>query len=451
VVQTSGLVHSAEGVVHVSVRTLFDLYTLKRNLRKSPSELKSMQTKKVKAIIEYAYTHVPFYHRKFDEARVRPDDITTIEDLTKIPITEKSEIQSASLGDVVADNIDLSRCLKRTTSGSTGVQLLIFIDSGAVNFEEALWTRTLLENGLRLHDKLAVLQDPRSNPKNVRLVRRFGIMRRKYISIFDDTQQQFKLIEKYKPHSIKSYSSSIALLAHFAKRQHNHIHPRLIFTGAEVLDQTTRKLISSTFKAEVFDNYACSDFGLLAWECNEHMGYHLNIDNVLMEFVDDSERVSPGEHGEIVCTGFSNHAMPLIRYRIADVGIPSQERCSCGRGLPLMKIVEGREDDFLVTLDGRVISPLIFFPYPFANSEQIKQFRVIQERKDRLVIQVVLDESSRNESRIFEKATREISRVFGDATQVEFQVLQSIERDPSGKIRKVISHVPINGLMNRTC
>jgi phenylacetate-CoA ligase len=181
------------------------------------------------------------------------------------------------------------------------------------------------------------------------------------------------------------------------------------------------------------------------------MGYHLNIDNVLMEFVDDSERVSPGEHGEIVCTGFSNHAMPLIRYRIADVGIPSQERCSCGRGLPLMKIVEGREDDFLVTLDGRVISPLIFFPYPFANSEQIKQFRVIQERKDRLVIQVVLDESSRNESRIFEKATREISRVFGDATQVEFQVLQSIERDPSGKIRKVISHVPINGLMNRTC
>jgi phenylacetate-CoA ligase len=436
----------------VSFQTLLDLCTLRRNLHRSPSELRKMQTKKLRAIVEHAYRNVPFYRRKFDSARVKPNDIRTIEDLTKIPISTKSEIRSASLSEVVAGNIDLRKCVKRTTSGSTGAPLTVFVDSKAADFEDAVWTRTYLENGLKLQDRMLVIHDPRSRrvSKSIGLIQHFGIMRRKYVSIFEDVEQKSRLIEEYKPQSIKGYASSLAILADFGRQKSAHVHPRLIFSGAELLDNQTRKFISSFFEAEVFDNYACNEFSLLAWECREHMGYHMNVDSVIMEFVDDGQPVSPGERGEIVCTGLANCAMPFIRYRLDDVGVPGREPCSCGRQLPLMKIVEGRTDDFLVTLDGKLISPLIFFPYPFQDFEGIKQFRVIQERRDKLVIQLVLKEGFRSGPEIFEKARRDISKLFGAAMQVEFQTLEKIEKDPSGKLRKIISHVPINGRMNKT-
>jgi phenylacetate-CoA ligase len=293
---------------------------------------------------------------------------------------------------------------------------------------------------------MAVIHDPRSRraSRTNDMIQKIGIMRRKYVSIFDTVEQQYRLIEEYNPQAIKGYSSSLAILADFVKQQSSHIRPRQIFSGAELLDSQTRKLISSVFEAEVFDNYASNEFTLMAWECREHEGYHINVENVIMEFIADGETVAPGERGEIVCTGLTNYAMPLIRYRLGDVGIPNEKQCSCGRTLPLMKVVEGRADDFLITTDGRLISPLVFFPFPFKEGET-RQFRVIQERRDKLIIQLVLQEGVRSEPEIFEHARKEISRLFGAATRVEFQTLDKIEKDPSGKLRKIISHVPING------
>ena len=436
-------------MVYVSLQTLFDLYALRRNLHSRPSDLRDMQTKRLRAIINHTYANVPYYRRKFNDARVKPEDIRNIEDLTRIPTSTRTEIQATPLNEITAKNIDIDKCHERTTSGSTGIPLTVTIDPRAEQFEEALWTRTYLENGLGIRDKMSVIHDPRSikaSRKND-LLQKIGLMRRQYISIFDTVEKQSKLIEEYSPHAIKGYASSLAILSDFVKRQSSYIRPRQIFSGAELLDNQTRKLISSTFEAEVFDNYACNEFTLMAWECRQHEGYHMNIENIVMEFLDDGENVAPGERGEIVCTGLTNYAMPLIRYRLGDIGVPSQEQCSCGRTLPLMKIVEGRTDDFLVTTNGRLISPLVFFPFPFKEDET-KQFRVIQEKKDKLIIQLVLRDDVRDKSEIFENAREEISRLFGTATQVEFQTLDKIEKDPSGKLRKIISHVPINGHLN---
>jgi len=438
-------------VVYVSLQTLFDLYALRRDLHSSPSELLDMQTKRLRAIINHAYANVPYYHRKFDEAKVKPEDIKNIEDLTRLSTSPRTEIQAAPLSEITAKNLDLYKCHERTTSGSTGIPLTVTIDPRAEQFEEALWTRTYLENGLRTRDKMSVIQDPRSikpSRKND-MLQKIGLMRRQYISIFDRVEKQSKLLEKYNPDAIKGYASSLAILADFIKQRSSPIRPRQIFSGAELLDNQTRKLISSIFKAEVFDNYACNEFTLMAWECRRHEGYHINIENVVMEFLDEGENVAPGERGEIVCTGLTNYAMPLIRYRLGDIGVPNQEQCSCGRTLPLMKIVEGRADDFLVTIDGRLISPLVFFPFPFKEDET-KQFRVIQEKRDRLIIQLVLQDDVRGKTEIFENARKEISRLFGAATQVEFQTFDKIEKDPSGKLRKIISRVPMNGHPDET-
>jgi len=423
-------------------RLIWYLYGLRKNLRLENARLQAMQLKRLKAVIRHAYENVPFYHMKFDKAGIKPNDFRSIEDLSKIPITTKSEILASSLENIVARNFDIAKCVKRTTSGSTGMPLTIVVNKNQIDFEEAVWNRSLLENGLKVKDKMAVISDPRSFPRRKNWFQQLGIMRREYISIFDDAKKQLSLLKKYKPDVVKGYPSSLAILADAEKRNVDGVEPRLIFTTAELLDKASRKLINSVYKTELIDNYACYEFGLLAWECHEHMGYHINMDSAVMEFARNGETVASGERGEIVCTGLANYAMPLIRYKIGDVGIPIKEHCACGVSLPLMKVLEGRLDDFLTTLDGRIVSPTIFFPYPFESFRGIRQFRVIQERRDRLVIQLSVKESF--DVHTLDKAKREIQKFFGEGMQVEFQILEKIERDPTGKLGKIISHIPVN-------
>lgn len=418
-------------------RYMFYLLKLRKNLQLGPSRMREMQMKRLKAIIRHAYENVPFYHRKFDRVGIRPDDIRSTADLCKIPLTTKSEIQSSPLGDVIARNIDVNNCIKRTTSGSTGMPLTILVDESTEDFEGALWSRTFLENGLRLSDKMAVIDDPRHFPTNRNWLQS-SILERAYISVFDNAKTQLMFLEEFKPDVIKSYPSSLSILADtYGKAK--VFKPRLIFTSAELLDRQTRSLITSTFEAELFDNYASYEFSLLAWECRQHMGYHLNVDSALFEFLSNGETIAPGESGEIVCTSLINYAMPLIRYRTGDFGVPIDEKCSCGRTLPLLKSVEGRADDFLVSLDGRAIAPTVFFPYPFDDLEGIKQFRVIQEKIDKLTIQLVVNERFGEKKAVLERVRKNIQRLFGEGTYVEFQFLERIDRDSTGKLRKVIS------------
>jgi len=266
---------------------------------------------------------------------------------------------------MVAGNLDLGSLRKRTTSGSTGVPLVTFVDGRVEDFDAAVWMRAFFEDGLRVRDRMAVIADPRSFPKKESVFQRLGLAKRKYISIFDSAQRQLALLKEFKPDVVKGYASSLFILAEEFEDLVSEIEPRLVFSGAEVLNVSSKKLISSRFGAELFDCYACSELGLLAWECKEHDGYHVNADSVLMEFVGEcGDAVAFGERGRVVCTGLFNRVMPLIRYELDDVAVPVDGECACGISLPLVKFVEGRADDFLVAADGRLISPTVFFSIP---------------------------------------------------------------------------------------
>ncbi|MDH7563429.1 MAG: hypothetical protein QHH24_00895 [Candidatus Bathyarchaeota archaeon] len=428
-------------VIALIPRMLFYLHRLRRNLRLKPSDLRKLQWEKLRATVKHAYEHVPFYHRKFKGARFNPDDLKTFDDLRKIPVTTKLEVQACDLLDMVTENTDLDSLTKRRTSGSTGVPLTTLVDGRVSDFEAAVWMRALFEDGLRVRDKMSVIADPRSFPKKESVFQRLGLAKRKYISIFDSAERQLALIKEFKPDVVKGYASSLFILAEEFEDLVGEIESRLVFSGAEVLDAPSKKLISSRFGAELFDCYACSELGLLAWECKEHSGYHVNADSVLMEFVGDGgEAVAFGEKGRVVCTGLFNRVMPLIRYELDDVVVPVNDECACGRSLPLVKFVEGRADDLLVAADGRLISPTLFFPYPFESVDWIKRFRVIQESRKRLVIQVAPKKAVENQSQIIEAAERKLHELFGNL-EVKFEFMENIPLDNSGKFRKVISRI----------
>lgn len=414
----------------------------KRNLHLSPKMLSELQFKKAKALLKLAYEQVHFYHKKFNEAHVRPEDIRNLEDYTKIPTLTKTEIQSNLTNAFLVDGSSKNKLIWRSTSGSTGVPLKVALNQKTLELEGAIWHRALSENGLSVFDKRAIISDPRSFPKREHVMENLGLIKRRHLSIFDDAETQLRQLEIFRPDVIKAYPSSLTILADYNRHRTSLLKPRLVFTTSEILDKHSREHIISSFQTQVFDNYSCTEFALLAWECREHRGYHINADSVLMEFLEDGHPVDYGEHGQIVCTGLINQTMPLIRYEIGDVGIPLKDTCPCGRTLPLMQVVEGRADDFLVATDGRVISPTVFFPYPFHDFEEIQQFRVIQQQKDQVLIQVIPRAGLQNRQQILQDAETNIKRLFGDSMKVEFQILEKIERDSSGKLRKIMSNMP---------
>lgn len=404
-----------------------------------------MQYKQLKMILSHAYENVPFYRKKFMAVGIRPDDIKSVADLSKLPVTTKQEIQSLPLQDLTANNINISKCIKRMTSGSTGIPLTVVVDPARVDFELALWMRTFFENGLRTRDKMAVITDPRNFPRRKSVFQKIGLMRSKYLSVFDDSKNLRTDLEEYAPEVVKGYPSSLSLLVKEGSLK-SRFRPRLVFTCAELLDKANRERISSLSQNPVLDNYSCSEFNLLGWECREHSGYHINVDSTLLEFVRDQEIAAPGERGEIICTNLSNFSMPLIRYAIGDVGVSKKDKCPCGRTLPLMDLVEGRTGDFLVTTDNRLVPPIIFFPYPFESDdcfEGVSQFRVIQKRIDEMTIQLVAVEHGPSIEQL-ENARKEIQRIFGRDMRVTFEFVENIQSGPTGKLKKIVSLVATN-------
>jgi len=416
------------------------LRQVRKNQWLKTSELEELQAKKLRAIVKHAYDNTEFYHRKFKDAGIRPEDIKRVEDLEKVPFTTKEELREHSTGSILAKGVDLKKCLVTETSGSTGIPTKVVYDEAANDFSKAVNLRSHLENGLRIRSRWVVFGDPHHFQKQ-KWFQKLRIFSPMWVSYIDTVDEQMSRLCKFKPDVLGGYPSSIRLLAK-AIEEHGieDIKPKTVFGTAELLDNETRKYINSVFDVEMVDHFGCVELNRTAWECGEHVGYHIDIDAVVMEFIRDEEIVSAGERGEIVYTGLYNYAMPLIRYRVGDIGIPSDEVCPCGRGLPLMKIVEGRTDSFMQAPNGRIVPPLIW-----ANTMRhipgVGQFKAIQERKD--LIRILLVKTDEFTQRTIDQIEADIKDVMGEDMNVETEIVEEIPKDKSGKVRAAVSKVKI--------
>ncbi|QYZ79859.1 phenylacetate--CoA ligase family protein [Methanofollis formosanus] len=414
------------------------LMQARKNQWLKPSELEELQAKRLRAMVRHAYENTEFYHCKFKNAGIRPEDIRTVDDLEKVPFTTKDELRKNSTGSMIARGVDLGRCLVTETSGSTGIPTRVVYDSPANDFSKAINLRSHIENGLTPTSKWTIFGDPHHFPKPT-WFQKFGIFSPRWISVFDPVEKQLEFLQKFKPDVLGGYTSSIVLLARaIEERGIEGITPKAVIGTSELLDPGTREYIDAVFHIRMIDHFGCVELNRTAWECGEHAGYHIDVDAVVMEFVRGGKAVAPGERGEIVYTGLYNYAMPLIRYNIEDIGVPADELCPCGRGLPLMKIIEGRSDSFMQTPDGRIFAAMIWEPL-MRRIPGITMFKAIQEREDLIRILVVGDE-------VYSAATarqivHDVQEVMGEEVRVDVEVVEEIPRDPSGKVRCAVSKV----------
>ncbi len=423
--------------MHLS--SIIDLYRLRKHQWLKTEKLEEIQRKKLISMIKHAYQNVSYYHKLFDSARIKPDDIKSMEDLHKIPITTKSTLQTLPITEITAKNVDLSKCASLRTSSSHGVPLTIYLRKKDKNFLDMVWARAKLENGQHLRDKRVSIRESQYFLSQKNWFEHLGIWRRVNLSCFDDVKNQLEIIEKVNPQVITGYPSSLKLLARTLQEQRNkRVHPRLIFTAAELLDEDSRRFIASTFGAPVFDCYGAHELGLIAWECSRKTGYHINIDSVVVEFVWNGKAVSPGERGKLIYTALHSYAMPFIRYDIGDVGMKSNEKCPCGRGLPLMKIIEGRVVDFIILPDGKMVSPYLL-TCDMEKIPGIARYQIVQEKKDLIV--VVIIKSQEFDQHTVISIRRNLKKVLGKDVQIELRIVDRLPPDKSGKFRVVLSKV----------
>ncbi|MDQ1281425.1 MAG: Phenylacetate--CoA ligase family protein, partial [Thermoproteota archaeon] len=402
--------------------------------------------KRLRAIIKHAYENVPYYHNLFKEAKVDLDSINEISDLQKLPINQKSIFKKQPPELTVSSGMDIHKLKKVRTSGSTGTPFEVYINSSEDAWRKSIYMRANIKCGQRLRDHWVVLTAPTHFHDVTNLQRKFGLFSQTVVSLFESTDQKIRQVEAAKPDILDGYSASLVLLAKEVKRRGlKTINPRIVFGNAEFIDYESRHYIEDVFKAPYCDQFGCAELDRTAWQCLNRESYHMDVDSVITEFLDkEGNPVSEGERGEIVYTSLFNFTMPIIRYAIGDVGVPTDDTCSCGVTLPLMKIVEGRKDSFLTLPGGRVLSPFIFnFAINrFKYYADIDMYRIHQKKIDYFEIEMKMHRYPIEPSILaseFVSHLKSYLEVKGDEVEFKISFVDEIPMPKTGKLNSVFS------------
>ncbi len=421
------------------INMLYTLGQLRKNQWLKENELKNLQLMKLKRIVKHAYENVPYYHKLFNSAGVKPEDINSLEDLSRIPVTRKEVLKKTDINELVVRGTDLSKCVRERTTGSTGIPLWLYHSKSEHQLEKLTWTRANLEAGVSIFDKRCTITSPAHVVSPKTWFQKVNIWRNDYLSCRKELKEQIDILQKLKPDVICGYPSTLALIAREVKlKEIREIRPKIIFSTAEVLDQNVRNLIKDAFVIDPFDLYGCTECGLISWQCKKREGYHINIDNIFLEILDGEEPVSAGELGEVVCTNLYYYTMPIIRYAVGDMGVLASKKCSCGRTLPLMQSITGRSPDVVRLKNGRKISPFSITSC-FSAFNEIFRWQFIQKGIGEFI---VLLEKNRNFNDMTKLAIEgELKEILKIYDRLDIKVVEQIPCEASGKFRSIKSEL----------
>lgn len=402
------------------------------------------QFRKLKRIINHAFSNTEYYREKWQASGFKPADIRTDDLLTDLPVLTKEEIR-ANKSRMVAKNIPKDKLVPKKTSGSTGISLEFFVDDESLQWKRGCTLYFDQWSGWRLGEKIAAIWGNPTHRNNWRAVVRNTLLERfDYLDTLKMSEEEmlafYRRQIKRRPALLFGHAHSIYLFANFLRQKGlEPFRPKGIISTCMVLHEFERKRIEETFGCKVFNRYGCEEVSLIACECEAHEGLHLNLHSLIVEFIKDGRPARPGEPAAIVVTDLTNYGMPLIRYKVGDVGVLSDKKCSCGRSLPLMERLEGRVADFVMTPEGNLISGISLTENFAMKLPVIKQLQIIQEKTDFLIFKIVKGEGFTVET---EEKIRSLARErFGSRMRYACEYVSAIPQEANGKYRFCISRV----------
>ena len=406
--------------------------------RSSKEAIDAMVQAKLQLVLAQAFHHVPYYRNQWAERR-RQGDQSDWRVLANWPILSKDEVRRSPRA-FLAENHSWF-LVKSQTSGTSGKPLLLWQGKEALRSWYA-------KSEVRLRRWYGVARGENWGIFGGQLVTEVAqkkppfwvwnhSWRQLYLSSYhlspDLIGFYLDALVEHKITYLLGYTSALVAVAQeMLARKRTDIRLKVVITNAEPLYPYQRKILEAAFNCPVRETYGMSEMTVAASEC-EHGRLHLWPMAGAVEIIENGQRVPNGEVGELVATGLINQDMPLIRYQTGDRGVLAPDpSCPCGRNLPVLSHIDGRNDDVLYTTGGRAIGRL---DTVFKADLPVSEVQIVQKQLDSLVVRYVPTERySDDSSRIIAERLRERM----GPMRIEFECLEAIPRGPNGKFRSVV-------------
>lgn len=424
--------------------TMKNIYSLEYA---SKDQLNCFQLNKLKEVLRYAYEHTEYYRQLFQSISFDPYSFSNIEDIKNIPFLDKEIVRKYNK-QLMNRNISSNKVKYVTTGGSTGEPLGFYLDKDISIKEWAFMTSQWSRIGYVPGDKRVIIRGYVTTEDTEKKYMYNFIRNELILSSFHMTEKNLKyyldLINDFKPDFIHAYPSTIYILAKFIKNNSINKIPKLkgILAGSENTYSYQRKLVEEVFKCRYYSWYGHSEKILLGGECEYSSCYHMFPQYGYMELVDSKGNTikEEGKVGEIVGTGFLNTVMPFIRYKTGDLGVFTNEKCKCGRNYLLIKKVEGRLHEFIVTKSNNFIS---FTALNMHSNiyDHVLQYQFYQAKPGEVILKIVKDQEYTDKDT--KQIIGELNRKFDGQVDIKVCFVSNIQLTKRGKHKTIEQKIDI--------
>jgi phenylacetate-CoA ligase len=406
--------------------------------------LLDLQRRRLRALIEHARRHVPYY-RDLPEPSRSEDPVEAIREmLSEIPPLEKWVYRDHPEA-FLARDLSRGSLVSGYTSGTTGSALPLWCTPEALAEEYAsVWrmrrscgVASPREPNLTFNGSMIVPFDQTEPP----FWRTSAYDRRTLFSVYhmapENLPAYIDAAHNLPARYVEGYPSAIHLVARSMLREGRPIPPgriTAVFTSSESLLAFQRQTIEKAFNAPVRDRYGVSEKCVSMTECEQGF-LHVDMEFGIVE-VEGEPDADGSVTGPLLVTGLSGDATPMLRYRIGDVGTRMGKPCACGRLGDVFEHVDGRIEDYVLTPDGRLIGRL---DHIFKQQYQVAEAQILQETPSAIDILLVPREGYDDASSAL--LIKEARARLGSEIEIRIRIVDHIPREPNGKFRAVKSKV----------
>lgn len=432
------------------------LFQLERSQWWPATEMRKAQFQQLNLILTHAQKSVPYYRDLWTKLGITIPEVMNEEFLSQLPITRRKDIQDAG-DNLVTNNLPFEhgKIQFNTTSGSTGRPVRF----GRTAVTNLSWLTFALREHLwherDFSGKLCAIRwatpgvamPPEGMPGQnwgdvVEPI--FPSGKAALLNVIAKLSDQLEWLQREKPDYLVSFPSNLLALTHYVQTNGLKLpRVRQLRVVGETLTASMRKTLEEAWNTPVIDMYTCEEAGYLAVQCPKAAHFHVQSENVLLEIVDGEGRpCAVGVQGRVLITSLNNFATPLIRYEVGDYaefGPP----CECGRGLPVVKRILGRQRNRLIMPTGESL-----FPYLGEHGQimketgvRVRQFQCVQHTLEKVELKLVLERELTTDEQA--RVTLMIQRNLGHPFEISYTFLEDIPRGPNGKFEEFISHVNI--------
>lgn len=432
-----------EGILHKR-KTMRYLSDYNKNASLDKASIADIQWGKLKTLLQHCIDNVPYYKRTWAELGFKSaDDFKSIGDFEKLPILTKQDIRD-NYDDLIAINYR-GKTMKKTTGGSTGQPMNLELNSESEERRQAVMWRGYGQIGAGLGVKTLYLWGADTGKHQGLAELKYNLyhafFNRKFLNSYklseDNMMEYIEEMNKYKSDALVSFVNPLFEMAKYIVANKIKVHsPKSIVTGAEALHEPQREMIEKAFNCKVYNTFGCREVMLIASECQNQDGFHINMDHLVVETVNGNGNVVNGENGELLLTDLHNYGMPFIRYANGDMAITKPSSCTCGNPMPMFKKITGRKLDVLRSPEGHLISGE-FFISVMMKIPTIDKFQIVQKEVDVFDINLVIGEKYQGkpeESEIIEV----VNRYTNNTVKVRFNYVDKLGLTSSGKLRVTV-------------